>query len=78
LKNCAEVGSPPSKIPAAIARATSAQPMMDSVEVACQITFDDPAALRVGAILQLHPHCTNRMMNTYGKALLWFVGHVIS
>src|SRR5262249_54714219 len=40
------------------------QPMMDSVEVARQITFDDPAALRVRAILQLHPHCTNRMMNT--------------
>ena len=38
--------------------------MMDGVEVARQITFDDPAALRVRAILQLHPHCTNRMMNT--------------
>lgn len=38
--------------------------MMDSVEVARQITFDDPAALLLRAILQLHPHCTNRMMNT--------------
>ena len=36
---------------------------MDSVEVARQITFDDPAALRVRAILQLHPHSANRMMN---------------
>ena len=38
--------------------------MMDSVEVARQITFDDPASLRVRAILQLHPHCANRMVNT--------------
>lgn len=37
---------------------------MDRVEVARQISFDDPAALQVRAILQLHPHCTNRMMNT--------------
>ena len=38
--------------------------MMDSVEVARQITFDDPASLRVRAILQLQPHCANRMVNT--------------
>lgn len=38
--------------------------MMDSVEVARQITFDDPAPLRVRGILRLHPHCTNRVMNT--------------
>src|SRR4249920_276201 len=42
--------------------------MMDSVEVARQITFDDPAALRVRAILQLHPHSANRMMNTAFRA----------
>lgn len=37
--------------------------MMDSVEIAGKIAFDNPAALRVRAVLQLHPHCTNRMMN---------------
>ena len=42
--------------------------MMDSVEVARQITFDDPAALRVRAILQLHPHGANCMMNTAFRA----------
>jgi len=38
--------------------------VVDSVEVARQITFDDLAPLRVRAILQLQPHGANRMVNT--------------
>src|SRR5450631_261310 len=52
-----------SQVPDATTYAFQEQPMVDSVEVARQITFDDPAALRVRAILQLHPHGANRMMN---------------
>ena len=40
------------------------QPVMDRVEVAGQITFDDSAAPhRVGTILKLYPHCADGMMH---------------
>ena len=39
------------------------QPVMNSVEVARQITFDDPATLRATAILQLYLHGADGMMH---------------
>ena len=41
------------QVPDATTYAFQEQPMMDSVEVARQITFDDPAAFRGNPILQL-------------------------
>src|ERR1019366_1970798 len=52
------------QVPDAPPHAFQQQPVVDSVEVARQITFDDPAPLRVRAILQLQPHGANRMVNT--------------
>src|SRR6218665_1334449 len=40
------------------------QPMMNGVEVARQITFDDPASLRATAILKLYLHGADSMMHT--------------
>ncbi len=40
------------------------QPVMDRVEVAGQITFDDPAARRrVGSILKLYPYGADGVMH---------------
>ncbi|GLS30897.1 site-specific DNA recombinase [Mesorhizobium albiziae] len=62
LENAPEKIDKPS-IPHPPPHALQKQPMMNGVEVARQITFDDPASLRASAILKLYPHGTNSMVH---------------
>src|SRR5690625_91144 len=60
--------------------------MMNRIEVACQVTFDDPATTRVGRTLQLYLHGAYGVMHasfwpeTIGEAMkiafpYWFHDH---
>ena len=56
-----EIDKPP--IPYPPPNTLQKQPVMNRIEVARQITFDDPAASRIGSILKLYLHGTDGMVN---------------
>ena len=62
LENTPEQIDKPS-VPDTPPHAFQKPPVMDRIKVARQVTFDDPAALRIGTILKLRLHATNSMMH---------------